>query len=180
MRGWDFESMACRLRSIRTQSVNLWQSCYHIWKRLEEMWVTLCVTYWSNHVHVDASVCYKFEFIWSSDSDFTLSCVTLYMYVWFDPVSWAALVAQLVEHLPWTRVWVPPESANFSLKMTALDELHCIALWVSWSVNISCAWVSNDMFLQFRVKMQQIKANLEQPFKKMNKVSPTIMNFGPQ
>ena len=45
---------------------------------------------------------------------FALSCVV--SYVWFDPASWAPLVAQLVEHLPRMQnvtVQVLPEAAHF-------------------------------------------------------------------
>ena len=77
---------------------------------------------------------------------FALSCVALY--VWFNPASWAASVAQLVEHLPRMQNVVgliPTWGSSFFLKMTVLGELHfyCVVLlWESCGLNISSMYTA--------------------------------------
>ena len=62
------------------------------------------------------------------------------LHVWFDPASWAASVAQLVEHLPRTQNVVgsrPTWGSSFFFENDCLGwvvfVLCCIALGVSWS-----------------------------------------------
>ena len=78
-----------------------------------------------------------------------LSCISLY--VWFGPASWTASVAQLVERLSRMQnivVQVPPEAA--SLKMTVLDELHCVVFYFFKSLVVFIYMCISDSILGCR------------------------------